>query len=180
MPGVVIPGICPTSIGISTRAERTAITRIARFTSQETVLMWSSIRERRPSRALPAGVPESPPLGGECLCTATHNPTERRRSSGRATCSRVTDRRPGVSPVGAPSRRRPASLLPSGTRRCRTVRFRLWLPAPAKTLARSIYSELPPACAGGFLRVSGDHRDPRTCLSQITGELSVARPQGIL
>jgi len=40
--------------------------------------------------------------------------------------------------------------------------------------------ELPPACAGGFLRVSGDHRDPRTCLSQITGELSVARPQGIL
>jgi hypothetical protein len=41
-------------------------------------------------------------------------------------------------------------------------------------------SELPPACAGGFLRVSGDHGDPRTCLSQITSELPVARPQGIL
>jgi len=41
-------------------------------------------------------------------------------------------------------------------------------------------SELPPACAGGFLRVPGDHGDPWTCLSQITGELPVARPQGIL
>jgi hypothetical protein len=41
-------------------------------------------------------------------------------------------------------------------------------------------SELPPACAGGFLRVPGDRGDPQTCLSQITGELPVARPQGIL
>lgn len=92
----------------------------------------------------PAGVPESPLSGGECLCTATHNLMERRRSSSGVTCPRVTDRRPGISPAGVPPGRGPASLLPSGTRRCRTMRLRLWLPAPAKTLARNVYNKQIP------------------------------------
>ena len=40
-------------------------------------------------------------------------------------------------------------------------------------------SELPPL-RRGLPAVPGDHGDPWTCLSQITGELPVARPQGIL
>jgi len=92
----------------------------------------------------PAGMPELPLSGSECLCTAMHNPTERRRSSSRVTCPRVTDRRPGISPAGVPPDRGPASLLPSGTRRCRTMRLRLWLPAPAKTLARNVYNKQIP------------------------------------
>mgnify|MGYP000865084700 CR=1 FL=1 len=96
---------------------------------------WSSIRKRWPSRTLPAGVPWPP-----------HNLTERCRLSDRVTCSRVTDRRPGVSlAAGVPVRRDPAFLLPSGTRRCKTACPWAWLAAPAKPPARNIRNRLVPA-----------------------------------
>jgi len=104
---------------------------------------WSSIRKRWPSRTLPAGVPWPP-----------HNLTERCRLSDRVTCSRVTDRRPGVSlAAGVPVRRDPAFLLPSGTRRCKTACPWAWLAAPAKPPARNIRNRLVPA-----LRLTGGRK----------------------
>lgn len=93
------------------------------------------------------GVPWPPHFGGERLSlAAAHNLTERCRLSGRATCSRVTDRRPGVSlAAGVPVRRDPAFLPPSGTRRCKTACPRAWFAAPAKPPARNIRNRLVPA-----------------------------------
>ena len=93
----------------------------------------SSIRKRWPSQTLPAGVTWPPHFDGK-------------RPSLRVTCSRVTDRRPGVSlAAGVPLRRDPAFLLPSGTRRCKTAYPRAWPAAPAKPPARNIRNRLVPA-----------------------------------
>lgn len=119
---------------------------IAWFTSQEIVSIGvRSGRGGLPGRSRWAwcGLHTS---AANVSLAAAHNLTERCRLSGRATCSRVTDRRPGVSlAAGVPLRRDPVFLLPSGTRRCKTACPRAWFAAPAKPPARNIRNRLVPA-----------------------------------
>jgi len=123
-----------------------AIICIARFISQEIVSIGvRSGRGGLPGRSRRAwcGLRTS---AANVSLAAAHNLTERCRLSDRVTCSRVTDRRPGVSlAAGVPVRRDPAFLLPSGTRRCKTAYPRAWPAAPAKPPARNIRNRLVPA-----------------------------------
>lgn len=120
-----------------------AIICIARFISQEIVSIGvRSGRGGLPGRSRRAyrGFRTS---AANVSLAAAHNLAERCRLSGRVTCSRVTDRRPGVSlAAGVPVRRYPAFLLPSGTQRCKTACPRAWPAAPAKPPARNIRNRL--------------------------------------
>ena len=95
-------------------------------------------------------LPAAPGSPGVCLTgmgisTVTFTLIEKRLLSGRATSPRALGPIPGLSPAGAPAVRRPASLPPSDTRRCRKARLRGCPTPPPGALARSVRNKQIPA-----------------------------------